>query len=210
MGTRRRATDEGNRDSPGRARWIAVRHADDHIHLMAILVSEQTGKRIYPYRDYPRLRAECRTLEHELGLRSTATSDKTATQALSRRERGKADRKGWELTARQQLRRAVSQCAASASSGDEFLRELRREGLNPRTTVGGDGEIRGYTVSLPGDVTADGRPVAFSGSETCRRPDVAEANRPLVNRTSGRPPDRLHRRRPRHARGPPSSGRGGY
>lgn len=147
------------------ARWIAVRHADDHIHLMATLVSERTGKRIYPYRDYPKLREECRKIEREFGLVATAGADKTALQVPTRREKGKAERKGWAVTAREELRRVVSQCAASASNGEEFLRELRREGLNPKTTVGADGEIRGYTVSLPGDVTADGKPVSYSGTK---------------------------------------------
>lgn len=147
------------------ARWIAVRHADDHIHLMATLVSERTGKRVYPYRDYPKLREECRKIERELGLVATAGADKTALQVPTRCEKGKAERKVWAVTAREQLRRVVSQCAAGASNGEEFLRELRREGLNPTTTAGADGEIRGYTVSLPDDVTADGKPVRYSGTK---------------------------------------------
>ncbi|MEU4674553.1 relaxase/mobilization nuclease domain-containing protein [Amycolatopsis sp. NPDC023774] len=147
------------------ARWIAVRHADDHIHLVATLVSERTGKRIYPDRDWPKLRAECRKIERELGLVATAGADKTALPAPTRREKGKAERKGWAMTAREELRRVVSQCAASTSSDEEFLRQLRREGLNPKTTVGADGEVRGYTVSRPGDVTADGTPVTYSGTK---------------------------------------------
>jgi len=53
-------------------RWIAVRHADDHIHLVASLVSEQTGRRVEPFRDFLALRQECRAIERDLGLVETA------------------------------------------------------------------------------------------------------------------------------------------
>ncbi len=57
------------------ARWIAVRHADDHIHLVATLVYEKTGRRVYPRNDFPKLRAECQQLEKELGLIPTPDID---------------------------------------------------------------------------------------------------------------------------------------
>jgi hypothetical protein len=144
-------------------RWIAVRHADDHIHLMATLVSETTGKRFQPYRDYPKLREECRRLERELGLIETAPIDKTARPAPTRQEKGKADRHARTETAREQLWRLVSQAAATTSTGEEFLAALRRTGLDPRTTHDEHGEVCGYTVVLPDDVAATGAPVRYSG-----------------------------------------------
>lgn len=146
-------------------RWIAVRHADNHIHLMATLVSETTGKRFYPKNDYRKLRKECERLERELGLIPTAGADKTALKEPTRAEKGKAQRRGKPITAREELRRIVSQCAAAASNADEFLDELIGEGLDPKTTHGADGRIRGYTVALPGDLTADGAQVRFSGTK---------------------------------------------
>ncbi|CAL9677712.1 hypothetical protein SUDANB95_08036 (plasmid) [Actinosynnema sp. ALI-1.44] len=146
-------------------RWIAVRHADDHIHLMATLVSERTGKRFYPFRDWKKLREECRAIEQEMGLVATAGADKTALQEPTRSEKGKAERLGRLVTAREELRRVVAQCAASARDGAEFLAELKREGLAPETVLDAAGQVRGYTVALPGDVTADGKPVRYSGTK---------------------------------------------
>jgi hypothetical protein len=122
-------------------RWIAVRHADDHIHLVATLVSEDTGTRFHPYRDYPKLRTTCQQLERELGLVRTAGADKTAAPAPTRAEKGKA-----------------------APDGTQFLAELTAEGLDPRTVCDPAGQVRGYTVALPGDLTADGWRVRYSGS----------------------------------------------
>jgi hypothetical protein len=144
-------------------RWIAVRHGDDHIHLMATLVSERTGKRAYPYRDYYKLRDECRALEKEFGLVETPDVDWTASRQPSRKEIGKAQRKGKAETARQELRRVVAQCAAASQSGMEFVAKLKAEGLIVRTRSDSEGTIRGYSVALPGDVTKDGDPVRYSG-----------------------------------------------
>lgn len=157
-------------------RWIAVRHADDHIHLMATLVSERTGKRVYPFRDFVSLREECRELERELGLVRTAGADKTAVQVPTRKEKGKAvrlgervdwfqDRDGTPLTPRVVLRRVVVRHAAVCRDGAEFLDALEGEGLSPVVRRDGEGRILGYAVSLPGDVTSAGAPVLYSGSK---------------------------------------------
>jgi hypothetical protein len=145
-------------------RWIAVRHADDHIHLVATLVSENTGKRFYPYRDWQKLEKERRQLERELGLYETAGADRTARREPTRAEKGKAQRLGWPVTAREELRRVVAQYAATTQDGDEFLAQLKREGLNPKTATSADGQVRGYTVALPGDLTAKSEPVRYSGT----------------------------------------------
>lgn len=149
-------------------RWIAVRHADDHIHLVATLVSERTGRRVYPRNDFAKLRAACQQLEKELGLTGTPDIDWTASRQPSRREVGKADRTGRGEPARVELRRVVSQTAAAARDGGEFLRLLQQEGLVVRVQRTSEGQIRGYAVGLPTDVTAEGRPVLYSGSKLAR------------------------------------------
>ncbi|GAA4009720.1 hypothetical protein GCM10022247_34820 [Allokutzneria multivorans] len=149
-------------------RWIAVRHADDHIHLVATLVSENTGKRHHPHGDWVKLRKECETLEQEFGLYSTAKMDRTAKRTPTRQEIGKAERSERAETAREELARVVAQAAASASEGTEFLRLLKGEGLAPLTVSDRSGTVVGYTVSLPGDFTAAGRPVRFSGGSLAR------------------------------------------
>jgi Relaxase/Mobilisation nuclease domain len=149
-------------------RWIAVRHADDHIHLVATLVSERTGRRVYPRNDFPKLRDACQQLEKELGLTRTPDIDWTASRHPTRREVGKAERTGRTEPARVELQRVVSQAAAAARDGGEFLRLLKQEGLIVRVQRTSDGEIRGYAVGLPMDVTAEGRPVLYSGSKLAR------------------------------------------
>jgi hypothetical protein len=149
-------------------RWIAVRHADDHIHLVATLVSERTGRRVYPRNDFPKLREACQQLEKELGLTRTPDIDWTASRHPTRREVGKAERTGRREPARVELQRVVSQAAAAAHDGGEFLRLLQQEGLVVRVQRTTDGQIRGYATGLPTDVTAEGRPVLYSGSKLAR------------------------------------------
>jgi hypothetical protein len=146
-------------------RWIAIRHADNHIHLMATLVSETTGRRFHPRNDYPKLRAAAQALEAELGLVSTASMDKTARREPSRQEIGKADRTGRVDPARVELRRLVSQLAATTHTPAAFLAALRAEGLVVHLQRGADGAIRGYAVGLHADRTASGAPVLYAGGK---------------------------------------------
>jgi hypothetical protein len=149
-------------------RLMKVRHADDHIHLMATLVSETTGRRFYPDNDWPKLRAECERLEAELGLYSTAAADRTATITPTRAEQAKAARAGKPRTPREQLQRIVARCAGAVRTPEQFLAELDREGLIVKTSRHADGRIRGYSVALPGDLNADGAPVRFGGGSLAR------------------------------------------
>lgn len=144
-------------------RWIAVRHADDHIHLMAILVSENTGKRFHPYRDYPKLRAECQRLERELGLTLTASADATAAPAPVRAELDTARRLGWEHTLREKLRQVVAQSAATSSDSGQFLARLAKEALDPQVVRDEAGRVCGYTVKAFGHRTRTGAVMRFAG-----------------------------------------------
>lgn len=58
-------------------RWVAVRHAADHIHLVATL-ARQDGTRPRIWNDYYRVREACHDAERRFGLRSTAPADRTA------------------------------------------------------------------------------------------------------------------------------------
>src|SRR5213592_1515018 len=51
-------------------RWVAVRHADDHIHIVATL-ARQDGARPLFWNDFYRVREACRSAEEQLGLRAT-------------------------------------------------------------------------------------------------------------------------------------------
>lgn len=144
-------------------RWIAVRHAEDHIHLVASLVSEETGRRFEPYRDFLKLRDECRAIERDLGLVGTAPIDRTAAPAPTRGELAKAARLGRAEPVRLELRRRVSRCAAAAHDSESFLAGLAHDGLGPQVVRDRDGRIVGYTVGHLDARTRDGRFVRYSG-----------------------------------------------
>ena len=49
------------RGDVGGPRWVAIRHADDHIHIAVVLVRQDTSRRFWPSRDFPRLREAAQT-----------------------------------------------------------------------------------------------------------------------------------------------------
>jgi hypothetical protein len=153
-----------DRDDAGGPRWVAIRHAEDHIHLAVVLVRQDTARRFWPYRDYPRLRETARDLEARLGLTSTASGDGTAERAPTRGEREKAARQG-RLPARVELVRAVRRAAVAASDVASFQAALGEAGVLVRIRRAPSGDPLGYTVARPGDVTAAGMPVFYSGSK---------------------------------------------
>ncbi|MFF3860121.1 relaxase/mobilization nuclease domain-containing protein [Streptomyces sp. NPDC002209] len=145
-------------------RWVAVRHADDHIHILATLVRED-GYRPDLDCDAVRVQAEARRLEQELGLRRLNPGDGTATKRPTSAERHKAVRQGRERTAREELRETVRRAVAGAESEKEFFDRLGAAGVLVRTRVAPSGDLLGYTVALPGDVNAQGDPVFYPGSK---------------------------------------------
>jgi hypothetical protein len=79
----------------GGPRWMAVRHhAEDHIHIAAVFVREDTSRRFWPHHDYVKLRSAARRIEQRLGLAVTAAPDGTAAPRPSRGENEKASREG--------------------------------------------------------------------------------------------------------------------
>ena len=76
-------------------RWIAVRHGDDHIHIVAML-ARQDGRRWRLDFEKKRVREACLAAEERYGLESTAPGDSTAARlAVPRRDReGRPPRPG--------------------------------------------------------------------------------------------------------------------
>jgi hypothetical protein len=66
-------------------RWVAVRHGDDHIHIVAML-ARQDGRRSRLSNDRYRVRDACLAAEQRYGLRSTAPGDRTAARRPARAE----------------------------------------------------------------------------------------------------------------------------
>lgn len=145
-------------------RWVAVRHADDHIHILATLVREDGYRPDLDF-DAVRVQAEARSLEQELGLRRLNPGDGTASKRPTSAERHKAARQGRERTAREELRETVRRAVAGAESEKEFFDRLGAAGVLVRTRVAPSGDLLGYTVALPGDFNAQGEPVFYPGSK---------------------------------------------
>jgi hypothetical protein len=147
-------------------RWIAVRHAPDHIHLVAML-ARQDGTRPQTWNDYFRVGEACRDAEQRFGLRRTAPRDRTAARRPTRPESEKARRHGWQEAPRLTLRRTVSTAAAGASSEQEFFARLDRAGVlvRKRFSTRNPGEVTGYAVALPHDTTRAGASVWFGGGK---------------------------------------------
>ena len=144
-------------------RWAAVRHADDHIHIIATLVRDD-GRRPRLHNEARRAQAECRRIEVDYGLRRVPAGDGTAAKRPTSAERHKAEREGRDRTAREELRETVRRAVAGASSEEEFLDRLKNAGLLVRTKVLPSGDLQGYKVALPDDRNGDKEPVYYAGS----------------------------------------------
>jgi hypothetical protein len=147
-------------------RWVAVRHAADHIHIVATL-ARQDGTRPKIWNDYYRVREACHDAERQFGLRSTAPADRTAARRASRAETEQAARRGWSEPARVTLRREVCTAAAGTSSEREFFTRLRAAGVlvRERHSTVNPSQITGYAVGLPGHAARDGGVVWYGGGK---------------------------------------------
>ncbi|MFD9288302.1 relaxase/mobilization nuclease domain-containing protein [Streptomyces sp. NPDC060030] len=151
-------------------RWAAVRHADDHIHIIATLVRED-GRRPRLNNDAKRSQAEARLIEAEYGLKQLSTGDGTAAQRPTSAERHKAQRQGRERTAREELRESVRRAVTGARSEEEFFDRLASAGLLIRKREAPSGDLLGYKVALPDDRNKNGEPVFYPGARLA--PDLS-------------------------------------
>ena len=147
-------------------RWVAIRHGDDHVHIVAML-ARQDGRRPRVRNDRYRVREACLAAEERYGLRRTASGDRTAACQVSRAESEKASRRGLSEAPRVTLRRLVSRAAAAAANEQEFFARLGRSGVLVRTrsSARNPGQLTGYAVALPGDTGMAGEPVWYGGGK---------------------------------------------
>lgn len=146
-------------------RWIAVRHADDHIHILATTVRAD-GRRPRTNRDGWRAQNECRKIEAEFGLRRLKSGDLTAPKTPTRAERAKAERQGQEVTAREWLREQAYAVAAAVRSIDDYFTVLGSLGIQVKPRISAKtGEVDGYSLAAPGDT------IFFGGSKLA--PDLS-------------------------------------
>jgi hypothetical protein len=147
-------------------RWVAVRHALDHIHIAATL-ARQDGGRVKTWNDFFRVREACQAAERQLGLRSTAPADRTAAKRPSRAEVEQTARRGWNEAPRVSLRREACTAAAGASTEQEFFGRLEQAGVlvRKRHSMINPGEVTGYAVGLPDHTTQEGGTVWYGGGK---------------------------------------------
>ncbi|MFG3117891.1 relaxase/mobilization nuclease domain-containing protein [Streptomyces sp. NPDC048197] len=151
-------------------RWAAVRHADDHIHIIATLVRDD-GRRPRRHKEARRAQTECRSIEADYGLRRVAPEDGTAAKQPSRAERHKAERLGQKAASRELLREHVRRALAGAANEAELFDRLAAEGVRINKRLAPSGDALGYKVAKVGDRNGDKEPVWYSGSELA--PDLS-------------------------------------
>ncbi|WP_327305900.1 mobilization protein [Streptomyces sp. NBC_01298] len=177
---------------PDACRWVAVRHAEDHIHIVATKVRGDLTKP-RNWNDYLRAHKELAAIEKEYGLRQVTLGDRTAAKKPTRAEQEKARRTGTATTPRERLRATVRTAVAAATSTEEFFTILRSTKVLVDIQHFPSGDIRGYKVALPGDTNAQGEPVWFSGSTLgpdLSYPKISERLAPTETASTDRHPGR--------------------
>ncbi|WP_249040276.1 relaxase/mobilization nuclease domain-containing protein, partial [Streptomyces chryseus] len=156
---------------PDGCRWVAVRHADDHIHIAATKVRGDVRPARH-WNDYLTADKELVAIEKEYGLRQVVRGDRTAAKRPTRAETEKARRAGHEMTARERLRFTVRTAVSVATSPEEFLGILAAtDSVLVEIQRFPSGGIRGFKIAIEGDTNAVGEPVWYSGSKLA--PDLS-------------------------------------
>ena len=140
-------------------RWVAVRHADNHVHVVATLV-RQDGRRVFPHHDFFRAREASLEVERRYRLTPTSPGDWTENPETTRAEQRKhrmaveeSARAGLPAPAgpdREVLRARVRAALAGSAGWEEFAGRLRLSGVlvRERYSTRDPGELTGYAVGL--------------------------------------------------------------
>ncbi|MFJ6889901.1 relaxase/mobilization nuclease domain-containing protein [Streptomyces californicus] len=157
-------------DDDAACRWVAVRHAEDHIHLVATKARED-GRQPNLRQDIVKMQAAARAFEVQFGLRRLKHGDKTASRWRKAGELEKAERRGLDEAPRVTLQRTVREAAAAATSDADFFARLAASGLRVKQRVAPDEQVTGYSVAMPGDRNPEQTPIWFSGARLA--PDLS-------------------------------------
>ncbi|MFF4330720.1 relaxase/mobilization nuclease domain-containing protein [Streptomyces sp. NPDC001591] len=144
-------------------RWVAIRHADDHIHIVATR-GRQDGRQPNLRKDIVKMHQAARHFEERFGLRHLTHGDRTARKWPKTGEVEKAERRGLAEPARDTLQRKVREAAAMAADEADFFVRLGDAGLRVKQRIAPDGNVTGYSVAATGDRDKRQVPVWFSGS----------------------------------------------
>ncbi|MGM0347235.1 relaxase/mobilization nuclease domain-containing protein [Streptomyces sp. Adlamb9] len=165
------ATGIAPQGDPDGCRWVAVRHAPDHIHIAATKVRGDLSTARH-WNDYLTADRELANIEKDYGLHQVVRGDRTAAKRSTRAEQEKARRTGHETTARERLRFAVRTAVSVATSPEEFLHILgATDDILVEVQRFPSGDIRGYKVAVEGDTNTIGESIWYSGSSLA--PDLS-------------------------------------
>ncbi|MFG2629704.1 relaxase/mobilization nuclease domain-containing protein [Streptomyces sp. NPDC048473] len=151
-------------------RRIAVRHADDHIHILATTVRED-GRRPKLHGSGVRVGDACRKIEKDFGLRQLKRGDGTGSRRPTQAEMHKAARLGWEQTSPEWLQGRIRAAIPHASTVEELLAYLEADGIEVKGRRGPSGDLLGYAVGRPGDLNKDGGQIYHPGGKIA--PDLS-------------------------------------
>ncbi|MEV4905282.1 mobilization protein [Streptomyces albidoflavus] len=151
-------------------RWIAVRHADDHIHILATTVRED-GRRPKLHGSGIRVGDACRQIETDYGLRQLKKGDRTAGKRPTQAEMHKAQRLGWDQTSGDWLQDRIRAAIPHAGNAEELLAYLEADGIAIKPRRAPSGDLLGYAAGRPGDFNKDGKQIFHAGGTIA--PDLA-------------------------------------
>ncbi|GGM63171.1 hypothetical protein GCM10011608_55540 [Micromonospora sonchi] len=149
---------------PDAVRWVAVRHAHDHIHIVATLV-RQDGATVWAWNERLKAQTAARDLEQRYGLHQVGPVDRTSHRRPTAAEQNKTRRQRRPEIPRDRLRREVRATAAAATDENDFISRLQAAGVLVRlrySTIHPD-EVTGYAVGLPDHRTSTGDTVWYGG-----------------------------------------------
>ncbi|WP_066956924.1 relaxase/mobilization nuclease domain-containing protein, partial [Streptomyces lushanensis] len=145
-------------------RWIAVRHADDHIHILATTVRED-GRRPKLHDSGLRVGDACREIEKDYGLRQLKKGERTGSRRPTQAEMHKAQRMGWEQTSQQWLEDRIRAAIPHARTAEELLAYLEADGVAIKPRRGPSGDLLGYAAGRPGDLNEKGEQIFHPGKK---------------------------------------------
>lgn len=187
---------------PDAVRWVAIRHADDHIHLVATLV-RQDGNTVWAWNERLKAQTAARDLEQRYGLHRVGPVDHTSHRRPTPAEQNKTRRQGRTEIPRDRLRRDVRAAAAAAIDEPYFFTKLRAAGTLVRlrhSTINPD-QTTGYAVGLPDHHTTTGDTIWYGGGRLApdltlpqlrRRWQAVRGAAPPTSRTGTRRQQRAH------------------
>lgn len=142
-------------------RWVAVRHADNHIHVVATLV-RQDGRTAWAWHDARNAQAACRQLEQQHGLRRVGLAP-TRNRYPTHAELNKATRQHRSEIPRQRLRCEVRAAADAATTEQDFYDRITAAGILLRLRTDGSNQVSGYSVALSDHHAAASGVIWYSG-----------------------------------------------